>query len=371
LFLSESCSKDPATSEHIDLLDPMAGEMSSIHLETFAKELGNRGDSTMHLIDADKIKQVIQVCFDCSTSMGWSMEGYFLGEGSAEPTRMAIATQFLTTFANRTYGYRVPCIQGLLAFPSRLSVKCPLSPLIPDFEDGIRKLIPSGSANLWDALKKATDDLIEFVRPNGIDQFPNASLRILVISDGEDVGSTATALEVVQSMWTARIVCDSIAISMRDECKSLCAISHVTGAVSFRPSSIYEGLELFEHEAFLCYDQRRKPPQFRGPLNEEIIAERAASDSFDTKVEASITITATMNQPIATPRYIIAQNQSREISDARRRRILRELHQAAAVQQIRAIDENRVGEKFHSTILTFEFIALEKNSTIGVCTLKV
>jgi ubiquitin-protein ligase len=194
-------------------------------------------------------------------------------------------------------------------------------------------------------LKTATDDLVAFACPDGIKRFPNADLRILVISDGEDLGSTATAVEALQAMLSAKIVCDSVVISTRDECKSLCAISHMTGGVSFRPETVNQGLQLFEQEAFLCYKQRRKRPHIRGSLSEEEISQAAATDSFDTAIEASVIITATVNLSIATPRYVIAMNQSGEIPDARRRRILRELHRAAAVQQVGAIGREPSGRE--------------------------
>lgn len=90
---------------------------------------------------------------------------------------------------------------------------------------------------------------------------------------------------------------------------------------------------LFEQEAFLCYDKRKKPARFRGAITEQTIIDQARSATFDTVAESSTTVTATGKQPIAVPRYVLFQNRSVEIPDARRRRILRELHQAAAVQQ--------------------------------------
>jgi ubiquitin-protein ligase len=328
--LSENCSKDPATAQKVDLLDPLTGRTVPTDLEALAKQLGSREAGGMQLVDPDKVRQVIQVCFDSSGSMAGDLAGCRAAPG--DPMRVTIAAQYLTTFANRTYGYRVPCVQGLLAFNDELMVKCPLSPLVPDFEDGIRKVVPSSTTKLWDSLKKAADDLVAYARPGGNPKFTNAELRILVLSDGEDVGSSATPLQALQAMITARVVCDAVIVSSVDDCKTLCAVSHLTGGLAFRPASVAVGLQLFEQEAFLCYDKRKKPVRFRGTLSDQTIRDRAASDTFDTVAELSTIATATGRQPIAVPRYVLFQNRSQEIPDARRRRILRELHQAAAVQ---------------------------------------
>jgi hypothetical protein len=76
-----------------------------------------------------------------------------------------ITTQYLTIFVSQIDGCRVLSIQGLIAFDHRLFVNCPLSPLVPDFEEGIRKVNPAGGKHLWNILKKTTNDLVAFTRP--------------------------------------------------------------------------------------------------------------------------------------------------------------------------------------------------------------
>jgi ubiquitin-protein ligase len=324
LFLSKSCSKGLATAAKVDLLDPLTGRTTPTDLEALARDLGSSASGGMQLVDIDKVRQIIQVCFDTSGSMGSPHEGDIL--------RFTIAAQYLTTFVNRLYGYGAPCIQGLIAFDHRLFVTCPLSPLVPDFEDGIRNVTPTGGRRLWDALKKATDDLVAFARPDDNNQFPNADLRILVISDGDDIGSTAQPLDALQAMVSAKVVCDSVIIATTETCKPLMALSHITGGLSFCPKTVREGLQLFEQEAFLCDATRRKPPRFRGKLSEQTIADKA-KDPFDTKTESSARAVGSGRQPLAIPEYTLYQHRSVEIPDGRRRRILHELHQAAAVQK--------------------------------------
>jgi ubiquitin-protein ligase len=96
-------------------------------------------------------------------------------------------------------------------------------------------------------------------------------------------------------------------------------------------------MALFEQEAFLMYNQRRRAPRWRGAIDEATIAGLAATVVFDTKAENAVIGTATSKLPLSTPRVIVYQNQKVEIPDPRRRRILRELHAAAAIQDPMAL----------------------------------
>jgi hypothetical protein len=164
-----------------------------------------------------------------------------------------MASQCLTTFANRIVAYRVPCLTGLLTFGSQVRVRSKLSPLVPDFEDGIKQVIPSGGTALWDCLVKAKNVLVsantDLVTKKA--KFPNAKMRLLVISDGEDTTSSESPDEVVTGLIDAGIILDAVILNSTDTCKMLCAICHRTGGLAFRPNSIDEGLALFEQEAFL------------------------------------------------------------------------------------------------------------------------
>jgi ubiquitin-conjugating enzyme E2 D/E len=345
LYLSASQGKGAGASNMIDVIDPSTGFIDSRDVEELAKAVGNvdHGGATQ-LIDPEKVMQVIQVCFDESGSMAGTLSGYRCDTRRGDIPRVTIATQYLTTFANRTYAYRVPCIQGLISFNDQIRVRSPLSALVPDFEDGIKKVVPSSTTHLWDALMKAAQDLTAAALDPKTKKkkYPNAALRVLVISDGEDVESTVTAPEACQALFQAGVVCDAVIISSEDACKTLCAICHITGGLAFRPNSIEEGLALFDQEAFLMCNQRKRPPRYRGRIDEPTLRDLTGRAAFDTRAENAVLSTATSRLPLATPRYIIFQNQTTEIPDPRRRRILRELHAAAAVQDptAKATDED-------------------------------
>ena len=332
LFISQSQAKDSKAANNVEVMDPLTGKSTVWDVEDMAKRIGDSsGGGSAVLIDNDKVKQVIFVCFDESSSMTANMDGCRCRKGEA--ARVTIATQYLTSFANKTYGFRVPCIQGLISFNNEITPRCPLSPLVPDFEDGIKKVVPQGTTRLWDALNKAADDLVAFAFDDKKKKFPNAKLRILVISDGDDVGSSANPWQVCEKLCKSNVVVDSVIVSSEDSCKMLGALCHMTGGMSCRPSSIEEGLLLFEQEAFLCIDTRMTNRKSNLAFDEATMKALAEELEFDKAAPSKVISVATSKKPLATAKNMICKNRQTVISDARRRRILRELHYAASVME--------------------------------------
>jgi hypothetical protein len=166
-------------------------------------------------------------------------------------------------------------------------------------------------------------------------KYPNAVYRILVISDGEDVGSRTKAHEVCTTLLKKGVIVDAVIVSSTDSCKLLTAICHVTRGLAFRPASIEEGLALFEQEAFLQYSRRRKPPKSNGKMDEAVLDALAEKATCDQRAESQDITAALSKQPLAIPKLIAYQNRDQEVPDARRRRILKELHSAAVIQDPR------------------------------------
>lgn len=67
--------------------------------------------------------------------MTCDLDGHTIDQKSNKNQRVTVAIQYLTTFVSKLYGYRIPCIQGLVSFNNKINVKCPLSPFVSDFED--------------------------------------------------------------------------------------------------------------------------------------------------------------------------------------------------------------------------------------------
>jgi len=350
LFTSISLSKGHEYANSVDIYDPRTGKCTSRDVEELALECGAAGqDRSAALIDKDKVMQIVQVCFDESSSMAANLGGRLPGKGVPgtvtldEFARVTLARQYLTIFANRTYAFRVPCVQGLISFNTSATVRAPLSPLVPDFEDGIKKVTPGGRTHLWDALDKACDDVIAFAMDAaGKKKYPNAKNRVLVISDGDDVGSAQQPWVVAERLCKNFIVVDAVIVSSDDACGMLVALCHMTQGLAFRPGSIDEGLALFEQEAFLQLDMRKPAPRYRGKFDEATMTDMAGKATFDRSAVNKVIQTATANVPLAVPKYVIYMNRNVQIPSPRMRRILRELHYAASVQDehARGLDED-------------------------------
>jgi hypothetical protein len=77
----------------------------------------------MQLVNLDKVKQVIHMCFDLSYSIGPILQA---------------------SIANWTHGHRLSSVQGLIAFNNQIIVKCELSPLLPYFDNASLGLAEEG-----------------------------------------------------------------------------------------------------------------------------------------------------------------------------------------------------------------------------------
>ena len=135
-------SYDKKSNNFINIINPKEGKAESVDLEKFAKnQKNNKVDDITNLIDPDDVKQIIMICFDNSNSMNESLDAVFPEDMPDERSRQemvrrtVIATQYFTSFVNKSYGYRIPCILGLMTFNNKLIIRCPFSPLIPDFEE--------------------------------------------------------------------------------------------------------------------------------------------------------------------------------------------------------------------------------------------
>jgi ubiquitin-protein ligase/Mg-chelatase subunit ChlD len=343
LYLTQSQSKT-ALSSNVDVINPLKGKSQSKDVEKLARKVGEESDQVEDMVDSNSVQQIIQVCFDESGSMEFNLEGYRI-ENNQEFHRVTIAAQYLTTFANRLFAYRVPCLQGLITFGQQLRVRSALSPLVPDFEDGIKQAVPVGTTPLWDCLRKARTDLV-LMNTDAVTKkakFPNTKLRILVISDGEDTASESQPEEVVTELIDSNIIVDAVILNSNDTCKLLCAVCHLTGGLAFRPDSIDDGLALFEQEAFLNSVKRPVVAFRKQTVTAELLSNLRDNAEFDKSISNSDLEIARARTPVSTAREIIFKN-SQPVTESRTVRLLREIRWAAAIQDpnVQAVDA--VGE---------------------------
>jgi ubiquitin-protein ligase len=261
-------------------------------------------------------------------------------------SRFVVARQLLTTFANRTYGYRIPCLQGLIAFGPQADVVCPLSARIPQFEEALWTCEAKGTGTrLWDAIKLAAEQLQEEVTAidptTRLKRYPRAALRILVISDGDDTCSIAKPWDVGNALRQANIVLDAVILTDTDcDGKRLALVAHMTGGLAFQPEKAGDCLKLFEAEAFLCLKERvpdRKSAVVVKELEEQLKKNRMGEVVFDTEVRSLPLKSASCSVVLSTPKSMVVSNtgQVALALDERKKRILRELRNVCATEDER------------------------------------
>jgi ubiquitin-protein ligase len=258
-----------------------------------------------------------------------------------------IAKEYLSVFAKRLFEYRIPCLLWLITFSEEVEVVSRMLPLVPAFEKALGIIKPEGRTKLWDALDCARNELITAMYPDvptasgPKKRFPNAQLRILVISDGHDVGSDHKDFEVYSKMREKDklITVDSIILLSRElnnmeSCKPLAAICHLTGGLAVFPGSPEEGLDWMGREVFLCSYQRDKGAfsKTRDEAGFEVAKRDAKYDYFvngTCPVVSTETKKGLLKKELRDPKYVICQNERSFFEKVRDRRILEELHIAA------------------------------------------
>jgi ubiquitin-protein ligase/Mg-chelatase subunit ChlD len=342
LFLREV----PGRRDTIEFLDPAAGggRPKEDSIERLAAVLEDQTiDAAILQIEPDRAEQAIVICFDASASMNSKLDGY-QARGDKTITRLAFAKQYLHALLARTWDYRVGSCFGLITFENRVETLCGLTYDTQEFENRLNEVTPTGQTHLWDALAQAANALeaynwYEVAHGAGYDHqrppiHPNAILRIIVISDGEDAGSRERPEDVLnQRLLNLRIIVDAVVVSHCDDNEPLGALCEMTGGVVIKaPKTLQEGLDIFEQEAFLNMNQRcRKIPAKRPVTAEQFEQKRQewrGGTKYTAKVENHGLKEACMRTPLATPQYAAWRAQSRAVSK-RSGRILQEVKHLA------------------------------------------
>lgn len=352
LFLTPTPTKDSKCQNFVEIANPMTGMIESVDIDSFASSNSKNNIDTTQLVDPINVKEIIDVCLDESGSMKLDINKKTVNPKKLPEkfSRVDIAQQYLTLFANRAYGFRISCILGLISFNDQVTPRCPLSPLVPDFETkGLNGLHPNKSTRLWDAIMASCDRLVKFsLDKNGKPLFKNARKRILVVSDGDDHTSDVTIVDVAKRLKENGIVLDSVIIEKSDDCKKLATLSHITGGLSFKASdNIEQDLKIFQQISFLSLEKRAKsrieliPGQRKtiatnikpNDITAEFIEEANQHTQFDTEVtNDEDKINRSLTQ-LSTPRSVcyLSQKENRQIPNSSQRRIFRELHYAALI----------------------------------------
>ena len=254
----------PGNQNEIRYIDPAAGKAFTRSIEDLCREIGDDETDDVIGIEGERIEQTLEILFDSSNSMKAHLSDYM--STASEETKIEYAKRLLSTIISRLHASRVASIFGLGTFNERFEKRCRLSSQLTDYEGVIDDIKPAGKSYLWDAIMAAINTIHDDACFSFYDDYdddvpapkcPNATQRILVISDGRDDGSKTHPWEAASHCIQNKIIVDSVIIAKDENNEDLALLCDVTGGSAFWVASVEQGLELCEQEAFLNIACRR------------------------------------------------------------------------------------------------------------------
>ena len=237
-------NKEP---NNVDLMNIITRVLTTVDIDDLASaiEMRNPGQVGQEVITRNPDEAIV-VVFDVSGSMN----AKFFDD--PDFTRIDATKEFFETFTDRNAGFDFSHVISLLLFSSNLTRACGFTENIVTFAAHIQNAAAGGGTKLWDALYQAVEYLKEFKNT-----YPNAHLRILCLSDGEDTSSGVNYTQVAKSLVQNNVTLDSIVVGALSQ--QLKAISFASGGYVFLPRTIPDGIKLFESESFLSVRARTVP----------------------------------------------------------------------------------------------------------------
>ncbi|XP_029931219.1 uncharacterized protein LOC115375808 [Myripristis murdjan] len=269
--------KYKATPEAIQVYDCIAGKLKTLDVDVLAAQTGDhRDDHTF--VTSRTPKEAILVMVDSSSSM--NADCY----GSVEMKRINAVKELFDNFATRTMAYDFHHVIGLVKFDSTVKTLHTFTETLEKFKEHIRNLEANGRTVLYDALQHGVSEL-EKVKT----RFPDCRLRIICLTDGNDVGSAAKPVTVAANLIKSNIVVDAIILGKVDN-NMLHGISNATGGCCFKPETSKDGLKLFEIETVLSLEMRKLKKKLdpSSITSESILTQMFASHGYDAAPEVSL-----------------------------------------------------------------------------------
>ncbi|XP_041956477.1 uncharacterized protein LOC121715138 isoform X4 [Alosa sapidissima] len=226
------------------LFNSLTGKEEAVKLKKLAKELGDvRTDLSVRTTRTPK--EAIMVILDTSRSM--NEECY----SDTKMRKLDAVKQLFDAFANRSMAYDFPHLISLVTFGRGVKIMHRFTENLEKFKAHVHSLKASGPTPLYDALSQSVSEL------NNIKtKFPECRLRVICLTDGNDVGSETTPVCIARMLMSANIVVDSILVGQADN-NVLHGISNVTGGCCFKPDTSKTALKLFEMETVLSLESRK------------------------------------------------------------------------------------------------------------------
>ena len=281
-------------------------------------------------LSPDLISQLCFVLVDVSGSMN---EPFGVQEEEDQYhrfqlTRLQAARGFLRSWVKIGNDFRNGCLYGLMSFDHRVRVRTELTSDISLFQDELNALQPNGPTRCFDAMKIASDRLIEASKT-----YTSAIKRLIVISDGLDNRTKQTVIENLPTdLVSNRIRVDAIIVTMDQEeiDRRLVAMARWTGGAVFCPRTLADGYRIMENEAFFDIGVRHFNDFQKLPITREMLENYppVQLSELDTDVPIALTqapVSADVLVPVSHFRRVV---DSRPKSD-RTRRLQDELRQLA------------------------------------------
>ncbi|XP_056442132.1 uncharacterized protein LOC130379376 [Gadus chalcogrammus] len=269
--------KDKMQPQVIHVWDFLIGKEHHLNLEELAARTGNLSDD-QSFITCRTPKEAILVLMDTSSSM--EEECY----GELKIRKIDAVKELFDSFATRTMAYDFHHVICFVRFSSDVKLIHTFTETLEKFKQYLRDLEPKGRTVLYDALQLGVKEMEEVKK-----RFPDCRLRIICLTDGNDVGSTVKPEIVAVNLIKSNIIVDSILLGKVDN-NTLHGISNATGGCCFKPQTSTDGLKLFESETVLSLEMR-KPKKKLDPMSIKsatVLSSIFAQHGYDDLPETSL-----------------------------------------------------------------------------------
>jgi len=153
------------------------------------------------------VKEIVVVCIDVSGSMQTPFE-CDQDTRTVDRTRLQAVKQCFYGFRDQTQAHDDGHLLGLLSFSSDVTIHTNPTSNFDVFEDVIDDMVASGSTAIYGAIAVACTQMLA---PLAI-KHPAASLRVLVLSDGQNNSHKVTADAALKALAAEGAVCDCMLI---------------------------------------------------------------------------------------------------------------------------------------------------------------
>ncbi|XP_056441288.1 uncharacterized protein LOC130378566 isoform X2 [Gadus chalcogrammus] len=303
--------KDKQQPKQIHVMNFLSGKEELVDLEELASRIGNLSDD-QKLLTCRTPKEAILVLMDTSSSMEEECE--------LKMRKIDAVKELFDSFASRTMAYDFYHVIGLMGFSTDVKLLHTFKETLETFKQSLRNLQPNGRTVLYDALQQGVKEMEEVKK-----RFPDCRLRIICLTDGNNVGSTVKPETVAVNLIKSNIIVDSVLIGKVDN-SMLHGISIATGGCCFKPETLTDGLKLFECETVLSLEMR-KPRKKLDPssiTSETVLTSIFAQQGYDDLPETSLP--SGFNNTVTVAQNAFKSLRSKKYSSMERgKRVLEEL----------------------------------------------